>query len=129
LPTAQAKSKTEPKKRTRSIEDPEDDLPIALRRRTAAAGSGKTSSPIDIIDESDQGFFARNELKKDDKFSQLDTISEEKRKQWEKELNEEFRDPGKVVVTTKYNGWTKEKFEMFLRRYVTDNQPIGPSLN
>jgi hypothetical protein len=84
---------------------------------------------IRITDESDKGVKVRNEPKKDDEFSQLDAISEEIRKQWEKELDEEFGDPGKVVVTTKYNSWTKEKFEMFLRRYVTDNQPIRPNLD
>jgi hypothetical protein len=54
-PTANGKAKSEPKKRTRSIEDLEDNLPLALRRRTEAVGSGKKWSPIDIKDESDKG--------------------------------------------------------------------------
>jgi hypothetical protein len=48
----------------------------------------------------------------------------EQRKQWNKELEEEYGDLEKVVANSEYNGWEKEKFELFLMKYVTDNQLI-----
>lgn len=40
---------------------------------------------------------------------------------WNEELEKEYVDSEKVIVSSKDDGWEKEKFEFFLKKCVLDN--------